>query len=202
MVFVDVELEPWPVARWCVVGPEASRHAPWPDRGRVLSDGDFRAWGHRRAPCPSVELVAPEGQVPGCELPQVGADVLDALRILAGIPDHPRDTEDRRLPHELGLRDEVLHFEKGCYLGQEIIHRLDVMGRVRKQLVRLRFDGPVAQGDVVRPRDGDEELGTLTSVARLADDESVALAVLRVPYDEPGTGVVAGDSVRGRVAGA
>ncbi|MCA9489193.1 MAG: hypothetical protein KC621_04705 [Myxococcales bacterium] len=203
VIFDDVELETPDLVRWTMIGPRAPQLAPWPTQSDTfLADGPLRAWRHRRAPCPSVDLVAPPDDTPDIEgLEVVDADVLDALRILAKVP-AGTDAEERRLPHELGVREEMLHFEKGCYLGQETIHRVDVMGRVRKQLALLQFDGPVAVGDVVRPIEGDDEIGQLTSVARLRKNATVGLAVLRIPHAEADTRVRGGEArVPGRVRG-
>ncbi|MCB9688529.1 MAG: hypothetical protein H6735_26060 [Alphaproteobacteria bacterium] len=203
VIFDDVDLETPDLVRWTMIGPRVPQLAPWPpEADRFLADGPLRAWRHRRAPCVSVDLVAPSDHTPDIEgFEVVDGDVLDALRILAKVP-AARDAEERRLPHELGVREEMLHFEKGCYLGQETIHRVDVMGRVRKQLVLLQFDGPVAAGDMVRSFDGDDEIGQLTSVARLRKGASVGLAVLRIPHVEADTRVRGGQAgVPGRVRG-
>jgi folate-binding Fe-S cluster repair protein YgfZ len=97
------------------------------------------------------------------------------------------------LPAEIGLRDELLSFDKGCYLGQESIHRIDVLGDVKRKLVGVRVPGasdlrpgaPVtADGAVV---------GELTSPTLLPNGDLVGLAVVKRPYDTPGTAVRAGE---------
>jgi folate-binding protein YgfZ len=46
------------------------------------------------------------------------------------------------LPNEAGLETDAISFKKGCYLGQEVMARLQSMGRVRRRLRRVRSRGP------------------------------------------------------------
>ncbi|MEZ4318860.1 MAG: glycine cleavage T C-terminal barrel domain-containing protein [Myxococcota bacterium] len=110
---------------------------------------------------------------------------LEALRIQAGWPAWPVDGSDKQLPHELGIRDTHLHFEKGCYRGQEIIHRVDVMGQVRKGLVGLRLSGDAAPGtDLIA---GGKKVGRLGSSAQHPTLGLIALGVVRNESAAPGT---------------
>ena len=68
-------------------------------------------WPSRRGPGEGYECVGP------WELPGGPVDP-EPHRIAAGVARWPVDASDRQLPHELGLRDTHLHFEKGCYRGQ------------------------------------------------------------------------------------
>ncbi len=118
-------------------------------------------------------------------LPVLTPAELDTLRVLAGVVHWPDDMAYRQLPHELGLRQRVLHFEKGCYLGQESINRIDVMGSVKRALAVLVFaEGAGPSGASVH-HDG-KEVGVLTSPVQTGEI-SAGLAVLRKPADAPGT---------------
>ncbi len=109
------------------------------------------------------------------------------LRVRSGRVVWPDDVAEKRLVHELGLRETVLSFEKGCYIGQETVNRVDVMGGVKKRLAGIVAAGPVSPGDAVYV--GDDAVGALGSVSG-----HLALAVLRIPADEPGTEVHIGDA--------
>lgn len=114
-------------------------------------------------------------------------DDLERARVRSGRVRWPEDVPGRALVHELGaLKDEVLAFDKGCYIGQEVVHRIDVMGQVRKHLVGVRISGvePVSSGAELTS--GDAVAGVLTSPVREADSV-LGLAVVRSPLDEPGT---------------
>ena len=114
----------------------------------------------------------------------VSPAVLDALRIVAGQARWPVDGTEKSLVHELRLNEDCVAFDKGCYVGQEVINRIDVRGGVQKRLVQVRLEAPVPAGTSVAL--GGKTLGTLTSQVEL-DGKVVALGVLRKAAWEPGT---------------
>lgn len=115
----------------------------------------------------------------------------EARRVAAVDPACPEDAPERVLVHELGLRDRVLAFDKGCYQGQEVVHRLDVQGQVRRRLVGLRLIGPPSAPMLDLTRDG-TVVGRLTSPCRHESLGWIALGLVRVPADAPGTALDAG----------
>ena len=129
-------------------------------------------------------------------VPEVGADDYEEARIEAGVPRLGADVDERTIPQEAGLERTAVSFTKGCFLGQELVCRIDTRGHVNRNLRRLRFPAslPVAVepgGEVTV--DG-RAVGTITSRAG-----SVALAMLRREV-EPGTDVdVAGAAAPARV---
>jgi folate-binding protein YgfZ len=115
-----------------------------------------------------------------------------AERVHAGHPAWPVDRSgERTFVHELRLRDVVCNFDKGCYLGQEVINRMETMGRLTKQIQGLRIDGdtPPPVGTPIH-LDG-KAMGTLGSAA-LVDGRVEALAVLRKKAWQEGTQVILG----------
>lgn len=112
-----------------------------------------------------------------------GFAVYESLRIQRGLPRWPVDMGERAFIHEMGLRDRVCSFTKGCYIGQEVINRMDTMGRVNKRLLGLASDGPLRAGDAVFV--DDTQVGVVGSVAKRGDG-SVALSILRKAAWEPG----------------
>jgi folate-binding protein YgfZ len=94
----------------------------------------------------------------------VGAECLEVLRIEAGLPAPDHELTEGYNPWEACLADAIA-LDKGCYVGQEVIARLNTYRKVSKVLVRLRVTGPSAPA-----RDSSLELsgrrtGTLTSAA-------------------------------------
>jgi folate-binding protein YgfZ len=89
----------------------------------------------------------------------------EAARIASGLPRYGADVTEDHNPLESGLWDAVA-FDKGCYVGQEVVARLRNYDKVMKQLCVLSFADPA-----VAPRVGDEliadgrQVGVLTSVA-------------------------------------
>src|SRR5207244_406862 len=82
--------------------------------------------------------------------------------------------EDRP-PQEGGLARAV-SFDKGCYLGQEAVAKVQNLGHPRRALLRLEASGPVAPGDTIEA-DG-KEAGEVTSAASL-NGRTVLLARVR-----------------------
>jgi folate-binding protein YgfZ len=108
-----------------------------------------------------------------CDVPLVNAADYEAARIEAGVPRQGLDTDERTIPQEAGLETSAVSFTKGCFVGQELVCRIDTRGHVNRYLRRLRSDsGDLSAGATVR--DGDREVGTVTSAAG-----AVALAMLR-----------------------
>ncbi|MFB9990731.1 YgfZ/GcvT domain-containing protein [Deinococcus oregonensis] len=75
---------------------------------------------------------------------------LDTARIAAGIPDIARDGFTGTLPQEVGLDLggplPAISYRKGCYVGQEIMARLEARGNTRYHLARLSIEGQAGQG--------------------------------------------------------
>ena len=113
-----------------------------------------------------------------------GIDALEAGRIAAGKVRYPTDLTAKTFAHELGMRDELLAFDKGCYLGQEVINRMDTMGRVNKRLAGLVAPGGAAL-DGAEAVLNDKVVGTVTSAA-VVGGRSLGLAILRNAAIEAG----------------
>lgn len=216
VVFDDVTLAPADVRRVSVQGPGAAAllgrlGLPAPAAGAFAAQGGLTVLAKRRSPRGGFDVVGGDGATwpsPPGDAPVLGPGEAEALRVLAGEPRFPDDTGDKRLPHELGLRDALLSFDKGCYLGQETINRVDVMGDVKRRLVGVQLapgEGPLGPGAEVRV--GDQAIGDLTSPVAVGepDDELwIGLSVVRRPNDAAGTEVIVAapgaDPRRGRVA--
>jgi folate-binding protein YgfZ len=73
----------------------------------------------------------------------VGANALERWRILQGVPQYGQDIRDRDLPQETG-QTQALNFNKGCYIGQEIVERIRSRGQVHRQFTGFEFEGDPA----------------------------------------------------------
>jgi folate-binding protein YgfZ len=69
-----------------------------------------------------------------------GSGTLEAFRIAEGIPAYGIDMAERDLPQETSQM-RALHFNKGCYLGQEIVERIRSRGNVHRHLRPLELTG-------------------------------------------------------------
>jgi folate-binding protein YgfZ len=109
-----------------------------------------------------------------------GVEVLEALRIAAGVPAMGAEVTDATIPAELGqwLIEASVSFTKGCYTGQELVARIDSRGgRVPHPVRGLAIEGEVPElGAAVVA--GDDEVGRITSAAADAVLGTIALAPL------------------------
>jgi folate-binding protein YgfZ len=79
-------------------------------------------------------------------------------------------------PLELGMKP-LIDFEKGCYIGQEVIARMESRGKIPRQLFRIRSDIEHPPGSPVVA--GGRELGTVLEVAAHPGGGYVGLALVR-----------------------
>ena len=97
----------------------------------------------------------------------VGCESVEKLRIAEGIPTYGIDMVEKDLPQETA-QTRALHFNKGCYLGQEIVERIHSRGNVHRHLRPLELGGPVPEsGAELKLQDG-TAAGHITSAAELS----------------------------------
>jgi aminomethyltransferase len=128
--------------------------------------------------------------------PQLDEATLDVLRIEQGYPMARRELSTEYIPLETGLSDAV-SFTKGCYVGQEIIARMESRNRLAKRLMGLRLSQPVAPGGKLSYEG--KEAGDLTSVAESPRFGLIGLAYVRTAAAAPGTRVEVGAGVSAEV---
>ncbi|WP_414754519.1 YgfZ/GcvT domain-containing protein [Anabaena sp. CCY 9910] len=90
----------------------------------------------------------------------------DTLRILQGRPAPDSELTDDYNPLEVGLW-QTISFNKGCYIGQETIARLNTYKGVKQHLWGIRLNAPTEIGDTITI--GDEKVGKLTSYTETPD---------------------------------
>ena len=123
----------------------------------------------------------------------VGEEALDAHRVVHGIPAMGRELDADTIPAEVGtwIVEASVSFTKGCFVGQELVARIDSRGgNVPRRLRALRLSAPVEVGATVES-DGPDSV--VTSVAMTADHGPVALAYLGRRVDPGATVRVDGD---------
>jgi folate-binding protein YgfZ len=118
------------------------------------------------------------------------ADDFDTARVVAGVVREPDDVDETTIAQEAGLERDAVSFTKGCFLGQELVCRIDTRGHVNRFVRRLSYSldatAPSA-GAKVTDASG-REVGRVSSVAPHAP---VALATIRREV-EPGATVDVG----------
>jgi folate-binding protein YgfZ len=100
--------------------------------------------------------------------PPAGFAALELLRILEGTPRYGIDISDRYLPQETN-QSRALNFNKGCYLGQEIVERIRSRATVHRSVRQFELCGPTpAAGTELRVEGEDKPVGEITSAAHYA----------------------------------
>lgn len=176
--------------------------------------GGFFVYPNKRSAAGGFDVVAEGGDAAAvvlvARLQVVGARVvgeagLAAARVSATIPTAAAEGGDGVLPQEAGL-ESLISYRKGCYLGQEIMARIEARGNLRRELALLELDaepqphGAAAEGAQRTVLAGERRVGVLGTVTRLPGGEVVALAVLRRDLEPDQELSVAGVGARRRAA--
>jgi len=124
----------------------------------------------------------------------------NALRLERGVPRFGVDFDDKTYPQEAGLEKTAVSFDKGCYLGQEVVCMLELRGHVKRRLASVVIDAqdPPAAGAPVTDGAGATVGEVTSSSASPTLGKAVALAMVKRAQAEPGQGVVVGGA-RGEV---
>ena len=94
---------------------------------------------------------------------EVHQHTLETFRILCGIPKVGQDTREKTLPQETG-QERALNFNKGCFIGQEIVERIRARGAVHRAFVGFEVEGPAPAAGTRIQSEG-KEVGEITSIA-------------------------------------
>lgn len=132
------------------------------------------------------DLWLPAGDAPR----PVPAGLLDdeeaeTLRVLRGVPRWPEELNPEVFPQEAGLEQRAMDFSKGCYVGQEVLSRIKLTGRMPRKLVRIRLN-PVDAGSPGRnpraaPADPGKPWRLLTQETETLREAGVVTSLCRHP---------------------
>ena len=139
---------------------------------------------------PGVDVVGAAAEVTawvaGAGLRVGTPEELEVLRIEAGVPKLGVDVDDATIPQEAFLEVDAVSFTKGCFIGQELVCRIDSRGHVNRFLRRLAIPGGVVPPHGAEVLLGDKSVGHVTSaVAVPGEDRAVALAMVRREVEPP-----------------
>jgi tRNA-modifying protein YgfZ len=130
-----------------------------------------------------------------CQLSQESmfcdADRAELLRIERGIPRWGRELTDEIIPIEANLEERAIDYEKGCYIGQEVISRIKMSGQTNKRLCGLVSldDSPLVPGMRLFPGgEKAKEVGWITSAIRSERlGKQIALGFVKRGFNQVGT---------------
>jgi folate-binding protein YgfZ len=122
-----------------------------------------------------------------------GWEALEIARVEAGIPRFGADMDETNIPLECGIESRAVSYNKGCYIGQEVINRIHSIGHVNKELRGLRLADDLknlpARGDKLF-HDG-KEVGYITSAVKsITVHTNIALGYVRREVNAPGSELV------------
>ena len=110
---------------------------------------------------------------------RITTEELKTLTLLAAIPESGHEITGDEFPAELGLDRHAVSFHKGCYLGQEIISRIESVGRVRRRLRIIQSDLPLSAGASVANDRGETGVTTRGSI-ELAEKIFLSMAIFKL----------------------
>lgn len=123
-----------------------------------------------------------------CGLQECGKATWDARRIEDKLPLFGVDFDGSNLPQEVNRDHMAISFDKGCYLGQETVARIDALGHVNQKLVTVQFDGKSVPPVGLELRLHDEIVGRVTSSCwSVKEGAPLALAMVRRAANDEGT---------------
>ena len=137
---------------------------------------------HVFAPVPAGLSAAWQAALAAGAVP-IGEQALETLRIESGLPRFARELSEAYIPLEVGLWQDV-SFSKGCYIGQEIIARMESRQRLAKQMVGLRSDVSIESGADIAFEG--EPVGKVSSAAPRPGSDWIGLGFVKPAAATPG----------------
>jgi len=110
----------------------------------------------------------------------VGSEALEMHRIAGGVPLYGVDIRERDLPQETE-QARALNFNKGCYIGQEIVERIRSRGNVHRSFRGFLLSGDIPPSGAKLQADG-KDVGELTSIAVVPSVNGDAERLLGLGY--------------------
>lgn len=119
-----------------------------------------------------------------------GENEWERLRIENGIPRWGRELTPDVIPPEANLTERAIDYEKGCYIGQEVISRMKMSGQLRQRLCGLVSEKELSQGMELRMEE--KVVGRVTSaVFSSRTNSGIGLAMIKRGYNDIGTSLLA-----------
>jgi folate-binding protein YgfZ len=157
-------------------------------RGEDAPQESYEIWLAPEEVCRTWQVLLAAGATP------VGSEALEMQRIVAGIPLYGVDIRERDLPQETEQM-RALNFNKGCYVGQEIVERIRSRGNVHRKFAGFQMEGTAAIAAGNKIVSGEKEVGEVTSIAVLGSPSgarTIALGYIRREVGVPGREVTIG----------
>ncbi len=145
------------------------KYALWHFTGELAAPEGVIARESQRVGVFGTDWWVPVGTDAPPEIPVLEGDALETLRIARGIPAWGREILPGMLPPEAGLDETDISYNKGCYIGQEVISRIKSAGKVNRRLAEfvIGTDLAVRPGELLDSEG--KPSGEITSVSPVAE---------------------------------
>lgn len=169
---------------------------PVPELPTGVKHADFFAWRSGPGWPGAVELVAEQDRLTDAlakeDWLQLHGSDSELLRIVAGVPSPAHEFARPVNPLELRLKDDQISFSKGCYVGQEVIARLDSYDKVARVMMGWE-SAPAALSESSRIVVDGAPVGKITS-SIVAERRMIGLAIVKRQQAVPGEVQISTDS--------
>jgi len=169
----------------------------------LIRDKSFGPWGVEfHLPCDEVDAM--EQGLIDSSIVSVTPEALEVLRVESGVVRNAIDLDEDTIPMEARL-EYAIDFEKGCYVGQEVIARATNLGQVNYLLVGLRLDGDGSrlEGAELLTTEGGKIVGEINSVVHSPSLGAwIGLAYVHRKYESVGTALTLSKSEDRSINGA
>ncbi len=181
-----------------VLGEAPAPLAPQATRPATLAGTPVLLLGAGHFGLPGVDLLVPRGALEAVwtaltteGAKPLGFEALELLRVEAGVPRFGQDLVETTIPLEANLQ-HAISYNKGCYIGQEVIARATFRGHMNRTLAGFLLGDSEAPKGAELMREG-KKVGWLTTVVRSPRlGQWVALGYVRREV-EPGTALQLGE---------
>lgn len=203
LIMEDVEIEPADVAFWQLHGPSSAKvldaigsESSGIRRGGALDPLGVGGGGILAAPLDVAAEV--EGKIAAAVNAASGhlADepTWEVVRIAYALPRFGVEVDTTLYPQEASLEKLAVSFQKGCYLGQEVVYMLENRGHVKRKLVGLDIDATSAEpsGAAISTPEG-AAVGDVKSSVVGPNGKAVAIAMVKWAQAKPGTELRVGE---------
>lgn len=179
-----------------IEGPDAAAALEALGAPAPASEYGIASWGERfvaraaatgpvgfRIFVPAAERPAIVAQLTGAAIPEADAEAARTVRLEHAKPRYGEEITERYLTQETGQLHAV-NFNKGCYLGQEIVERVRSRAQIHRRLAAVRIRSAAAPPPGTKLKVDGKDAGEIASAAfSPALGEVVALAYVRVEHE-------------------
>ena len=162
---------------------------PAPDSGRIVSARRFARRGWDICSDPARRDASRHELASAYHF--IDSAAADVMRIEQGLPIWGRELTEEIIPIEANLEQRTIDYQKGCYIGQEVISRIKMSGQTNKRLCGLISPNntPLQPGmKLVAPSGSGKESGWITSVTRSQRlGKEIALGYVKRGFNNPAT---------------